>query len=100
MAEEFLQKLKIQDDEIQLKKRVVNEIIEHGQARRYVTRITDGQIRRFRIVMVVSTILAAFQHPTQVNTRYPKEEHLLLSILLPTHRSRLGSQLYAYVDGS
>lgn len=61
MAEGFLQKLNIQDDKIQSKKRVVNEIIEHGQARRYVTRITDGFDRRFRIVMVVRTILAAFQ---------------------------------------
>jgi hypothetical protein len=31
MAKEFLQKLNIQDDEIQSKKRVVNEIIAHGQ---------------------------------------------------------------------
>jgi hypothetical protein len=31
MAKDFLQKLNMQDDEIQSKKRVVNEIIEHGQ---------------------------------------------------------------------
>jgi hypothetical protein len=31
MAKDFLQKLNIQDDEIQSKKRVVNEIIKHGQ---------------------------------------------------------------------
>jgi hypothetical protein len=79
-------------------KQVLNETIEHGQARRYVTRIADGFDRRFRIVIGRQDDPRSI--PTQVNTRQPKDEHLSLSILLPTHRSRLGSQLYAYIAGS